>query len=429
MSGPGIRAVQLGATLGLSHNVRVVTTGDFSPIETDIFIEQTTKRQLRVHANWADIILFQGFTLAQFPWLKHSDALLIADLYDPLHLEELEDTHADEIENRTESIRGTVAAVTQQLRYADFIICASEKQRDFWLGYLSALGRVNPANYVQDSSLRELIAVVPFGISEKDPVQEHPGIRGVIPGISNKDFVLLWGGGIYNWFDPLTLIHAVNQVSLTHPEVKLFFMGIAHPNPMFTEYSMSDKAVLLSEELGIRNKYVFFNESWVPFDERANFLLDANVGVSTHYVHLETAFSFRTRLLDYLWAGLPIIATEGDNFAPIIEHYQLGLVVDEGDVASCAEAIINMIENPELIEKYSLNVSRIRERFRWSKVAEPLLSFVEKGKRSADFQRPIRTIPLHVKRDYWITGKYRGAKMAFGEGGFKLVIRKLGGKA
>lgn len=428
MAGPGIRAVQLGTVLGVSHNVRVVTTGDFSPIESNIFIEQTTKRQLREHADWADVILFQGFILAQYPWLKYSDALLIADLYDPLHLEQLEDTHSEEIEARTELIRGTVAAVTQQLRYADFIICASEKQRDFWLGYLSALGRVNPANYVQDSSLGELIAVVPFGISEDDPVQDQPGIRGVVPGISDNDFVLLWGGGIYNWFDPLTLIHAVKQVSLTHPEVKLFFMGIAHPNPMFTEYSMSDKAILLSEELGIRDKHVFFNESWVPFDERANFLLDANVGVSTHYVHLETAFSFRTRLLDYLWAGLPIIATEGDNFAPIIEHYHLGAVVDENDVESCVEAIISMIENPQLLEKYSRNVSQVRERFRWSKVAQPLLDFVEKGEHSADFQRPIGTIPLHVKRDYWITGKYRGARMAFNEGGLKLVLRKLSGK-
>lgn len=428
MAGPGIRAVQLGTILGRNNNVRVVTTGDFLPIDSDIFVKQTTRRQLREHANWADVILFQGFILAQYPWLKYTNALLIADLYDPLHLEQLEDTHAEEITSRTDAIRATVAAVTEQLRYADFIICASEKQRDFWLGYLSALGRINPSNYVHDSSLRELIAVVPFGISEEDPVQTRHGIRGVIPGISDTDFLMLWGGGIYNWFDPLTLIRAVHQVSTTHPEVKLFFMGLAHPNPLFTEYSMSDKALLLAEELDIRNKNVFFNESWVPFEERANFLLDANVGVSTHFVHLETAFSFRTRLLDYLWAGLPIIATEGDTFAPIIEHHKLGIVVDENDVQSCVEAIINLIENKQLRDQYSQNVARIRERYRWSKVAEPLLYFVRKGEHSADFIRPIETIPLHVKHDYWIIGKLRGAKLAMREGGYKLVLRKLAGK-
>lgn len=427
MAGPGIRAYQLGIALSGTNQVRVVTTGDFSPMESDLFIEKTTKKQLKQHANWADVILFQGFVLAQNPWLKKTKARLIADLYDPLHLEQLEDTISDEIIERTNAIRSTVAAVTEQLRYADFIICASEKQRDFWLGYLSALGRINPANYLQDSSLRELIAVVPFGISEGNPFKVQAGIRGVVPGISDSDFLLLWGGGIYNWFDPLTLIHAVHRVSITHPEVKLFFMGIAHPNSMFSEYSMSDKALSLSEELGIRNKHVFFNESWVPFEERSNFLLDANVGVSTHFVHLETAFSFRTRILDYLWAGLPIIATEGDNFAPIIEQNHLGIVVGVEDVEACANAIVTMIENPQILTNYSQNVFQFRELFRWSKVAQPILVFIESGKNSADYQRPISKIPIYFKREYWLTGKIRGAKIAFAQGGFKLVLRKLGG--
>ena len=107
----------------------------------------------------------------------------------------------------------------------------------------------------------------------------------------------------------------------------------------------------------------------------------------------------------------------------------MGIVVDEHDVQSCVEAIITLIENKHLRDQYSQNVARIRERYRWSKAAQPLLAFVEKGEHSADFIRPIETIPLHVKRDYWIIGKLRGAKLAMREGGYKLVLRKLAGKA
>src|SRR5664280_3299763 len=46
-----------------------------------------------------------------------------------------------------------------------------------------------------------------------------------------------------------------------------------------------------------------------PYTERSDHLLDADVGVSTHFDHVETEFSFRTRILDYLWTGLPIVAT------------------------------------------------------------------------------------------------------------------------
>ena len=47
---------------------------------------------------------------------------------------------------------------------------------------------------------------------------------------------------------------------------------------------------------------MFFNEDWVAYDDRQNYLLEADVGVSTHLDHVETEFSFRTRILDYLWA-------------------------------------------------------------------------------------------------------------------------------
>ena len=48
--------------------------------------------------------------------------------------------------------------------------------------------------------------------------------------------------------------------------------------------------------------------------------MEADVGVSLHLEHLETTYSFRTRMLDYLWAGLPIVASAGDGFAEIISR-------------------------------------------------------------------------------------------------------------
>ena len=82
-------------------------------------------------------------------------------------------------------------------------------------------------------------------------------------------------------------------------------MGLTHPNPRVPEMRMSIAARKLAADLGLTGQHVFFNSGWVPYDQRANVLLDADVGVSTHLDHAETAYSFRTRLLDYLWAGLP----------------------------------------------------------------------------------------------------------------------------
>ena len=102
-------------------------------------------------------------------------------------------------------------------------------------------------------------------------------------------------------------------------------MGLIHPNAgVIPAMSMAQEAKNLAYTFGLINKSVFFNETWIPYDERENYLLEADMGVSTHFEHLETRYSFRTRLLDYIWAGLPIVATKGDTFGELIEKHHLG---------------------------------------------------------------------------------------------------------
>ena len=86
---------------------------------------------------------------------------------------------------------------------------------------------------------------------------------------------------------------------------------------------MNARARALADDLGLTGTHVFFHE-WIDYDERQNFLLEADIGVSTHFDHVETAFSFRTRVLDYLWAGLPTVVTEGDVLAELITEHGRG---------------------------------------------------------------------------------------------------------
>ena len=44
-----------------------------------------------------------------------------------------------------------------------------------------------------------------------------------------------------------------------------------------------------------------------------------------HLDHVETAFSFRTRVLDYLWASLPVVTTAGDAMAMLVTGSGAGL--------------------------------------------------------------------------------------------------------
>ena len=57
----------------------------------------------------------------------------------------------------------------------------------------------------------------PFGVAGDAPVRARSVLKGVVPGIGPDDKVILWGGGVYNWFDPLTLIRAVHRLRADVP--------------------------------------------------------------------------------------------------------------------------------------------------------------------------------------------------------------------
>ena len=122
-----------------------------------------------------------------------------------------------------------------QLALGDFFLCASERQRDFWIGALHTAGRINPRTYAADPTLRSLIDVVPFGLPDEPPPEQsrEPAVmKGVRNGIRASDHMLLWAGSILDLAGPQTLVRAVALIAKRRSDVKLFFMGTRHPNPV-----------------------------------------------------------------------------------------------------------------------------------------------------------------------------------------------------
>jgi hypothetical protein len=334
--------------------------------------------------DWCDVVVFQGWVMRDHPVIAESDKVVVVDAYDPMHLEQLEQARDRGGRRWAAAVTGATAVLNQQLTRADYVICASEEQRMFWVGQLAALGRINAEIYATDRSYRSFVDVVPFGLPDDVPEATTPAMRGVVDGIGADDVVLLWNGGVYNWFDPATLIEAVASLVDELPQLRLVFMGMKHPNPDVPAMAVAADAVALSDSLGLTDRHVFFNTTWVPFDRRHEFLAEADVMVSTHLPGLETDFAFRTRVLDAMWAGLPMVLTEGGPLSNLVEHEDLGLVVPPRDVPALADAIRRLVTDPELAAATRVRVAEVARRFRWTVVAEPLLAFCRAPHRAAD---------------------------------------------
>jgi glycosyltransferase involved in cell wall biosynthesis len=385
MAGPAIRAWHIAQALAVESDVVLATTSELCEVTSPLFaVEAADGSRFADLERWCDVAVVQGYLLHNVPEFRGSEKIMLFDLYDPLHLEALVLTQGDSEPERSVNVANTVRTLEEQLVRGDFFVCASDKQRDLWLGFLAAMGRINPKTYEDDPTLRRLIDVVPFGLPDEPPVHTRPALRGVVPGIGSADDVVIWGGGLYDWFDPVTLIHAIDKVRVARPTVRLYFLGMRHPKPDIVESAVATQARRLAHTLGLAETHVFFNEGWVAYDDRQNYLLEADVGVSLHLDHLETRYSFRTRMLDYLWAGLPIVATAGDGFAEIISAEGIGTVVPGQDVDAVAGALVDLLGDRRAREVCRARAASVAARFRWSVVLAPLASFCAQPRRAPD---------------------------------------------
>lgn len=387
LAGPAIRAWNMAEALSRSHDVTLVTLTGVTPVDSPfqiVHVRPGDERTLSPWERWADVIVFQGHAMAAFDTIRRSTKVIVADVYDPMHLEQLEQARELGRESWVKQVADATAVLNEQFERGDYFLCASERQRHFYLGQLAGLGRVTPATYDGDPDLRRLIDVVPFGLPADPPRHERSVLKGVIPGIEADHKVLLWSGGLYNWFDPITLIEAMGLLSQRRQGVHLYFQGTKHPHPGVPEMEIVSRSRETARHLGLLNTVVHFNDSWVDYADRQNYLTEADAGVSTHFAHVETTFSFRTRILDYLWAGLPMVLTRGDHFAELVENERLGVVVDASDVGALADALERILFDDEFIHEVRENVARVREDYLWEKVLQPLIDFVGSASPAAD---------------------------------------------
>lgn len=408
MAGPAIRALNFAEQIAKVCTVRLVTTNICELQRDDFEIARATKhKDISAHEDWANVIVVQGNILSVFPKLQKTKKYLVCDLYDPMQLEQLEQGKDPSLAVWNNHIAAANHLLVTQLRLGDFFLAASERQRDFWLGALATLSRINGGVYNADNTLENFIALAPFGLPDAPPIQSAEPLRGVIDGIDEDDRVIIWAGGIYNWFDPETLVEAVGVLSRNHPEVKLFFMGTQHPHPGVPEMEVLNRTRQLADELALTNRHVFFNTDWVPYNERQNYLLTADIGVSTHFDHVETRFSFRTRILDYMWAGLPIVTTQGDSFAELVAQKGLGIVVGECDAQKLVTALETILFDEKIASQCRSNVRLESREFQWSKTSETLVHYCRNPRYAPDRtyssrSGKLRRVPLFVsKESFW----------------------------
>lgn len=293
-----------------------------------------TPEELRDASADAGVAVVQGHIANDF--FVHARAVpTVVDLYDPFIVENL---HYDD----ERIFAHDHATFLNSLLRGDLFLCASEAQRLFYLGAMLPVGRVNPVTF---ESLDGLIRVAPFGVAKP---------RAAGSAALHRDGILF--GAIYDWYDAVLAIEAVKLTGLS-----LTFTR--HPNPDITPQGELARAMQY-----VKDNRIDFVEfvPWVPYDERGAFYDRFSAALMTFPQSLETDLSMRTRVYDYLWAGLPIVSSSAPGTDAIIENY--GAVVRGDNPADYANALMKVTRTP-------IDTTAFVQEHQWSRTLAPLIDF------------------------------------------------------
>jgi glycosyltransferase involved in cell wall biosynthesis len=365
MAGIGIRYLELARRLP-EYGIDVVLVSPAAPEETaalgglggsnGVAIRRFEPGRLAAILGDCDAAVAQG-QLANDLVLELPALPVAIDLYDPWLIENFAYFQTLGLD----PYRNDHATWRLQMSRGDFFLCSSEEQRTFYLGFLAALGRVNPERMTGDPDLATLITPVPFGVPD-----ELPPHRPILPPRAPGERRLLFGG-LYDWYDPWTLLDAL--AALDRPGWNLLL--IRNPNPESTPQRLLAEVEARCRALGWWGSRVQVHD-WVPAERRYDLLRDVDLLVAPHRPSLETRLSLRTRFLDALAAGCPVVTTEGGAMSRLLAEHHAGWLAPAGDAAALSRLLAAALDDPG---SRRAGARSLAAAFRWDRVLAPLVAF------------------------------------------------------
>lgn len=374
--GVGIRFLEMARVLAREHAVVLLapTVASDSVAPEGVVLGRLADDASEAHVAAADIVLLHGHVSEWYfdrltAVRRVPGPPLVVDLYDPFLVENLQyaATLGPQIYRRDRDV------LLRQLAAGDLFLASSEAQRAFYVGLLMGHDAFEPADYAADRTLARLIAIAPFGVRiEQVPAQHGGALRGQVPGLEPGDEILAFGG-VYDWYDPDTLLDALALLLPRHPRLRVLFN--ANPNPDSTPQVALARVRARADAAEWSARHVFVLP-WFPYAQRAAYLGDADVAVCLHRPALESTLALRTRLLDFLHLGLPIVATEGGTSAELLRASGGGLLVPPSEPRALAAALAALLGAPE--RRAALGAAGrewVRRACGWEQTLAPLLEF------------------------------------------------------
>lgn len=332
--------------------------------------------------NQSHLVIFGAYPpLEPLQYAHAQHKIIITYLWSIAPLGSLEFKDFRDLRQQMQLHQSILSSYNSSLQLSDKIFCRSQQVKDLVLGSLISLGRANLLNYRPKRNFDDLLELAPFGLPATPPKHQYNVYRRVVPNINPADYLLIWNGGVWNWHDACHLVKTMQLIWQRNKKIKLIFQGFHNPDKI---YSLeAQRARKLADRLKLADRNIFFPDNWINYDDRGNFLTEADAGIVSSANIPETNYFIKTRFYDYLWAELPVILNQAEAFAAEVAKHNLGLVLS-GQLQSDAAQIIKFVDHQKLHRQIKKNIQVYKKNLTWSKTLKPIINYCLKAKSAPD---------------------------------------------
>ena len=217
---------------------------------------------------------------------------------------------------------------------ADHFSTCSDAQKSALVGQLGMLGRLTAKNDGYDF-------VSAIGNSIDDEELESLGRIERRPRKPGEPFVLLWSGGYNTWTDPDVLFETLELAMAEAEHLRFVSTGGGIAGHHLDAYARFEERIRRSH---FRDRFEL--AGWVQTAELPAYYAGAHAAILVDRPGYEGMLGARTRALDWLAAGLPIVCTRLSEISIELERRGVALTAPCDDPEALKDAIIALYDDP-----------------------------------------------------------------------------------
>ncbi len=201
-----------------------------------------------------------------------------------------------------------------------------------------------------------------------DVIYNYTNLENTRENIDYKDKIYdaIYCGGITKHRGAIKILEAAKIVAREKNNLKVLFLG-----PYFPENLKSEMQEFIKKNNIEKN--VILHDS-VPYSRVSEFYNKSKIGlgiflpIKTHKIILQI------KIFEYMNYGLPIVGSNFGHINDYIKKENVGITVNPEEPKEIAGAILKILNNPELFQKYSDNgIAAVDKKYKWDFMEKKLI--------------------------------------------------------